>query len=285
VNGGAWQQTATTTLGAGGSLTLGPHPFTGGSWSWTGSGGFTATTREIVRSNIQSAQGGNYVATHTNACGATSTQTYTIAVTTGGTGCTQASEFGHYTAEISNATANPTIKFIPATTGMGSPTCILYYSTSSTGTYPGYIVTPNTAFQITASAGTTIYYYYTYSLATGGEQNTAAYKRSFVVGNCGAGGASARMSTAVDVAYTPEEEEGSDEVVIYPNPVKDELYFTVEKSLEGGSLKIVDSVGKERVIEPKDGERKIDVSSFTPGLYILRISKRQRSAVRRFVKE
>lgn len=376
VNGGAWQQTATTTLAEGGSLTLGPNPATGGSWSWTGPGGFTATTREIVRSNIQSAQGGNYIATHTNACSAASTQTFAITVTpnpaptvnltapaagasfasganititataadtapgtvakveffyggsskigedltspysivwnavpagtysvtakatdnqnatatstarsitvTGGTSCTQTSQFGHYTTEISN-TANPTIKFIPGTTGMGSPTCILYYSTSSTGTYPGYIVTPNTAFQITANTGTTIYYYFTYSLATGGEQNTAGYKQSFVAGNCSAGGAGARMKTDAEVAYTPEEE--SDEMIVYPNPAKDELYFTVEKSFEGGSLKIVDAIGKERVIQLKDDERKINVSSFTPGLYILRVSKGKRSAVRRFVKE
>src|SRR5204863_3242492 len=103
---------------------------------------------------------------------------------TGGTNCTQTSQFGDYTTEISNASSNPTLKFIPSTSGNGSPTCILYYSTLTTGSYPGYMVTPNTAYQITAAAGTTIYYYYTYSLSTGGEQNTSAYKKSFVAGSC-----------------------------------------------------------------------------------------------------
>ncbi|HYG37305.1 MAG TPA: carbohydrate-binding protein [Cytophagales bacterium] len=82
VNGGTWQQTSTATLNAGGSVTLGPQPLTGGSWSWTGPNGFTATTREISRNNIQANQGGNYVATHTNAGGCTSTHTFTITVNT-----------------------------------------------------------------------------------------------------------------------------------------------------------------------------------------------------------
>jgi hypothetical protein len=81
VNGGTWQQTASATLAAGGSITMGPQPSTGGSWSWTGPGGFTAATREITRSNIQTTHGGNYIATHTNSCGAQSTQTFVVTVT------------------------------------------------------------------------------------------------------------------------------------------------------------------------------------------------------------
>jgi hypothetical protein len=80
VNGGAWQQTGNATLNAGGSFTLGPNPTTGGSWSWTGPGGFTATTREITRTSVTTAMAGQYVARHTNACGAQSTFTYNITI-------------------------------------------------------------------------------------------------------------------------------------------------------------------------------------------------------------
>ncbi len=83
VNGGGWQQTATASLAAGGTIILGPQPASGGSWSWTGPGGFTATSREITRSNIQTSQGGNYVATYTNASGCNSTQTFSVTVTGG----------------------------------------------------------------------------------------------------------------------------------------------------------------------------------------------------------
>jgi uncharacterized protein YjdB len=195
---------------------------------------------------------------------------------TASTNCTQTSQFGHYTTEISNATSNPTLKFIPGTTGNGSPTCILYYSALSTGSYPGYMVTANTAYQITAAAGTTIYYYYTYSLSTGGEQNTSAYKKSFVVGNCSAGGA--RMATEGEIS-------SDNELMIYPNPVKDELYFNFGKQFEDGVLKIVTAIGQEEIIHQNVSKGKVDVSSMTPGLYILMISKDNHKAMKRFVKE
>jgi hypothetical protein len=80
LNGGAWQATGNATLNAGGSFTLGPQPATGGSWSWTGPGGFTATTREITRTNVTTAMGGQYVARYTNTCGAQSTYTFNITI-------------------------------------------------------------------------------------------------------------------------------------------------------------------------------------------------------------
>jgi hypothetical protein len=84
VNGGAWQNTNTVSVNTGASVTFGPQPATGGSWSWSGPGGFTSTSRQIVVSNIQTAQSGNYTATYTNATGCTSTEVFTITVVTGG---------------------------------------------------------------------------------------------------------------------------------------------------------------------------------------------------------
>ena len=81
VNGGTWQQTATATVAQGGSLMFGPQPVTGGSWSWSGPNGFSATTREVTISNIQASQAGNYVATYTNSGGCQSTQSFTVTVT------------------------------------------------------------------------------------------------------------------------------------------------------------------------------------------------------------
>lgn len=86
INGGPWQQTSTATLNVGGSVTMGPQPSTGGSWSWSGPSGFSATTREVTRSNMQTNQSGNYVATYTNSCGTNSTHTFTITVNSTGTG-------------------------------------------------------------------------------------------------------------------------------------------------------------------------------------------------------
>jgi uncharacterized protein YjdB len=192
--------------------------------------------------------------------------------------CTQTSQFGHYTTEISSASTNPTLKFVPATSGNGAPVCILYYSTSATGSYPGYNVTPGTPFQITAASGATIYYYYTYSLSTGGEQNTSAYKKSFVVGGCVSG----RIKTA---SLSAPETSENEELVIYPNPVKDELSFNFGPEFEGGTLKIVTALGKEEIVKEKVSAGTIDVSSLSTGLYILMISKDQHKALKRFVRQ
>jgi hypothetical protein len=78
INGGLWQQTAASTINAGGSIVLGPQPTSGGTWSWTGPNGFTADTREIRINNIQATQVGNYVSSFTNSCGTKSSITNTI---------------------------------------------------------------------------------------------------------------------------------------------------------------------------------------------------------------
>jgi glycosidase/regulation of enolase protein 1 (concanavalin A-like superfamily) len=80
INGGAWTQTSTATLTAGGSVTFGPQPLTGGTWSWSGPNGFTSTAREIIFTNVQVNQSGTYTATHTNAAGCPSTQAYSLTV-------------------------------------------------------------------------------------------------------------------------------------------------------------------------------------------------------------
>jgi len=81
INNGTWQQTVNATVTAGGSVQFGPQPAQGGSWSWSGPNNFSATTREVYLSNVQSSQAGNYVATYTNSGGCQSTQTFNVSVT------------------------------------------------------------------------------------------------------------------------------------------------------------------------------------------------------------
>jgi hypothetical protein len=86
VNSGAWTQTTSATVGAGATVKFGPQPSSGGSWSWTGPSGFTATTREVTISNVQTAKAGTYVARYTNSCGAQSTMNHTITISGGSNG-------------------------------------------------------------------------------------------------------------------------------------------------------------------------------------------------------
>ncbi|MDE3099725.1 MAG: RICIN domain-containing protein [Verrucomicrobiota bacterium] len=82
VNGGAWQQTDTATITSGQSVTFGPQPTTGGSWSWSGPNGFSSTSRQVTVNNITSS--GNYTATYINSCGDSSSDTFVITVSGGG---------------------------------------------------------------------------------------------------------------------------------------------------------------------------------------------------------
>ncbi|HDQ26534.1 MAG TPA: carbohydrate-binding protein, partial [bacterium] len=80
VGTGSWQQTSSVTVASlPATVNLGPQPVTGGSWSWTGPNGFTSTSRELL--GIPLSAGSNvFTATYTNACGAKSTQAFTITV-------------------------------------------------------------------------------------------------------------------------------------------------------------------------------------------------------------
>ena len=80
LNGGTWVQGATASTDVGGKVVLGPQPTSGGTWSWTGPGGFTSANREITLDNIQQHQAGNYVATLKNTEGCTSAGTITVNV-------------------------------------------------------------------------------------------------------------------------------------------------------------------------------------------------------------
>ena len=95
--------------------------------------------------------------------------------------CTGGPDNGHYTYQFSDDLNNPTLTFIPSASHVGDPICILYYSTS--GTPPGYNVTPNVPFTINADEGEVINFYYTYSY-NGMEENTSADPHSYEIGSC-----------------------------------------------------------------------------------------------------
>jgi len=77
VDGGSWQNTGSVAVSFSDTVNLAPWPISGGSWSWTGPNGYTASTREIDSIGL-SAGSNTYVATYTNSAGVTSTQVFTI---------------------------------------------------------------------------------------------------------------------------------------------------------------------------------------------------------------
>ncbi|MCE7992884.1 MAG: carbohydrate-binding protein [Roseivirga sp.] len=98
--------------------------------------------------------------------------------------CEGVSTNGDFNYLFSDDAENPTITFIPNETGVGSPTCILYYATSQGQAFPGYNVTPNVPFALNAEAGSTVYFYYTYSYPGLGDKTTIEDVLSYQVGTC-----------------------------------------------------------------------------------------------------
>jgi len=127
--------------------------------------------------------------------------------------------------EFSNAAANPTITFIPSASGIGDPTLILYYSTTAGVEFPGYNVTANAPFELVAEAGSTVYFYYTYSVPGQGDRTTIDNVLSYVVGTC-TPPEEPDVLTVADATMTIDENSASGMMVGIP-----EVNYTGEESL------------------------------------------------------
>ncbi|VXA96620.1 conserved hypothetical protein [Flavobacterium sp. 9AF] len=425
VNSQGWNSVATASLTAGGSVAFGPQPTSGGSWSWSGPNNFSATSREITLSNIQTNQAGNYLATYTNACGATSTQIFSLTVnpiatfvpdpnktyyianpfhnkrigangsedpfstaitTTGATvewkftaapnnsyyidcvggqgnprlrsdntdftdmqpssyagtwerwqitpagngkfylttlesnlrrlqlnsagilkqvgtdsqdtweqftftevtqtpppvnSCTRVASNGDFNVVITNDASGSYLTFVPNKTGVGNTTLILYYNTVLNATYPGYLAQANVPYKINATAGQTVYFYYTYNLSTGGENNTANSKMNFIMGSCNG-------VTSRGIENTFDNKINTDNLfAIYPNPVDENVVFKIESQDMFDTLQIVNSKGQVLFEKKFEGSNEIqfNASQLTSGIYWVQISGKYGVKVNKMVKK
>jgi hypothetical protein len=76
VNGFDWHEASSVTVTPGSTVSFGPQPLTGGTWSWTGPNGFTASTRQI--DGLTTA--GIYVATYTPTSGVVNQLSFELSV-------------------------------------------------------------------------------------------------------------------------------------------------------------------------------------------------------------
>jgi hypothetical protein len=82
VNGGAWIQTGTTTLAAGGSIVLRSKPGSANKCEWRGPSEFKATGSRVKLKNVQTLNAGSYTATYTNSTGCKSSYQFKISIST-----------------------------------------------------------------------------------------------------------------------------------------------------------------------------------------------------------
>ncbi|MCB9495978.1 MAG: hypothetical protein H6686_03720 [Fibrobacteria bacterium] len=77
---GAWHQSPFVTASPGDTVTLSPWPWSGGSWNWTGPGGFRSSDRTVVLPNLLTDEAGEYLAEHTNDLGCKSRLVFKVGV-------------------------------------------------------------------------------------------------------------------------------------------------------------------------------------------------------------
>ncbi|PTB97369.1 hypothetical protein C9994_03280 [Marivirga lumbricoides] len=181
-------------------------------------------------------------------------------------GCSQLAANGDFSAVISSDNNNPSLTFVPERSGVGNPTTILYYSTNPNATFPGYGVTANSAFTINASEGQTVYYYYTYSIPEGGENNTSGNIQSFVVGACG--NSSARTAVLANSQFT------NSLVKAYPNPTKTYINIDITEAEQFDEVRIISLQGKllKRVSTEGQNSIRIETADLPNGIYLVEVS-------------
>ena len=192
--------------------------------------------------------------------------------------CRGTTSSGDFDFEFSDDVNNPSLTFIPSQSGVGNPTCILYYSTNPGNTFPGYGVTPNVPFPLSASEGETVYFYYVYTFPGAGDRNNADAKDSYVIGTC------------VDTTTTDTSTNNSSLLNIanpllsyYPNPVSEKLYLNFTES--ENDLKIYDLGGRLLDNVKAHGESlEYDMQQLGEGLYFVEVRNRKSIKVIKILK-
>jgi len=80
IHNGEWDESTDVKVGKGDSLVIGPHPWEGGRWVWSGPKEFSSTDREIRFKNMDGTMSGYYKAVHTNASGCENSVTIKVVV-------------------------------------------------------------------------------------------------------------------------------------------------------------------------------------------------------------
>ncbi|SHL66685.1 glycoside hydrolase [Fibrobacter sp. UWH6] len=80
IHDGSWNETTEITVNPGDSLVIGPHPWDGGRWTWSGPDNFYYLGREVRFKNLQWQNSGYYKTTFVNGSGCESKMTFKLVV-------------------------------------------------------------------------------------------------------------------------------------------------------------------------------------------------------------
>ena len=180
--------------------------------------------------------------------------------------CTGTVNNGDFNYSISNDSNNPSITFIPKE-GYGETTCILFYGTNPNETFGGHSVKANEPFQISGTEGETIYFYYTYSLPSGGENNSSNDLQNFQVGNC---------STTLGLFNFRSTSDFGNLFNLYPNPTngKDAFISGLNEDVTINIYTLQGQLISSDVTTNVDTVR-INTSNLNSGLYLVSVKNKE----------
>jgi hypothetical protein len=281
INGGSWQQTASVSVAAGGTVKFGPQPTSGGSWSWTGPNNFTATTREITISNIQPAQAGTYTAKYTNTSGCESTQA--IAITVSGNSAIVVRARGAVGGETIDLRVNNT------TVATWTLTTYQNLSSSGNGTVTVHFTNDSGSRDVQID-------YITIGGVTYQAENQATNTGVWMNNTCGGSnsewlncnGYISFSSSSARIA-TPEISKAqteSDFIQAYPNPVEDKVTVRFPEEMQGSDVVFTDTTGKVHLSSKVELTEEIfDLAQIPSGIYMIHVSGTKTRSVVKIVKK
>ncbi len=183
--------------------------------------------------------------------------------------CRGTSWDGDFDYVFSDDKNNPTLTFIPSKSGVGTPTCILYYG-KNPSSLPGYGVTVNVPFKLTASEGDLIHFYYTYSFPGVVEKNNSANKDKYIIGSC-------RTTTST-------QETADKHLTYYPNPVTNVLHLSLAEGKN--QIAIYNLAGA--LLHSQETTVSLftyDMSHLASGMYLVSVVNNDRRKVVKVIKQ
>lgn len=96
-----------------------------------------------------------------------------------------------------------------------------------------------------------------------------------------------RVYTQLYTSIGLEESKLGSKVKLYPNPVSDQLFFTLEEAgIEISTIGIRDITGKTvKIVNLTQGSTSINISDLKPGVYMLEITSNQGAATKKIIKK
>jgi hypothetical protein len=201
----------------------------------------------------------------------------TVKVATVPSNCVVNTANGDFSVSLSSDTSNPTFTFVPTIAGTGDTSCLFFYSKTNTNwnSVGAHTVKPNVPYRISsANKGDVIYFYYVYSLASGGQHNSQASNDSYTVGNCTPTTAINEVSEAISTH-------------IYPNPTSKFVAVKVPENKYSNAI-LYDSKGIrmfQTSILKSQTDFVLNLGSFNQGIYLLLLEGNQKMETVKIVKK